>query len=69
MLNKELFFVIDDCAYRTARAGPRFFTAENLVRTAGFEPARDFSQGILSPLRLPFRHVRNKVRARTFYHR
>ena len=23
---------------------------------AGFEPAQDFSQGILSPQRLPFRH-------------
>src|SRR5208282_3686201 len=29
-----------------------------LVRTAGLEPARGFPQGILSPLRLPFRHVR-----------
>jgi hypothetical protein len=29
-----------------------------LVRTAGLEPAQGFPQGILSPLRLPFRHVR-----------
>src|SRR5450631_2131857 len=29
-----------------------------LVRTPGLEPGRDYSQGILSPLRLPFRHVR-----------
>jgi hypothetical protein len=29
-----------------------------LVRTAGLEPAQPFSRGILSPLRLPFRHVR-----------
>ena len=29
-----------------------------LVRTVGLEPTRDCSQGILSPLRLPFRHVR-----------
>ena len=27
---------------------------------AGIEPARPFGQGILSPLRLPFRHIRNK---------
>src|SRR5258706_12941437 len=30
----------------------------SLVRTAGLEPAQPFSRGILSPLRLPFRHVR-----------
>ena len=30
----------------------------DLVRTAGLEPAQGFPQGILSPLRLPFRHVR-----------
>jgi hypothetical protein len=29
-----------------------------MVRTAGLEPAQGFPQGILSPLRLPFRHVR-----------
>src|SRR5512144_3018154 len=29
-----------------------------VVRTPGLEPGRDYSQGILSPLRLPFRHVR-----------
>jgi hypothetical protein len=29
-----------------------------LVRTEGLEPSREISQGILSPLRLPFRHVR-----------
>jgi hypothetical protein len=29
-----------------------------MVRTAGLEPAQPFSRGILSPLRLPFRHVR-----------
>jgi hypothetical protein len=29
-----------------------------VVRTAGLEPAQGFPQGILSPLRLPFRHVR-----------
>src|SRR5690242_16664230 len=29
-----------------------------LVRAAGLEPARDRSRGILSPLRLPFRHAR-----------
>src|SRR5262245_11440089 len=29
-----------------------------LVRTEGLEPSRETSQGILSPLRLPFRHVR-----------
>jgi hypothetical protein len=29
-----------------------------MVRTVGLEPTRDCSQGILSPLRLPFRHVR-----------
>jgi hypothetical protein len=29
-----------------------------LVRTAGLEPAQGYPQGILSPLRLPFRHVR-----------
>jgi hypothetical protein len=28
------------------------------VRTAGLEPAQGYPQGILSPLRLPFRHVR-----------
>ena len=27
-----------------------------MVPGAGFEPARGFPQGILSPLRLPFRH-------------
>jgi hypothetical protein len=27
-----------------------------LVPGAGIEPARPFGQGILSPLRLPFRH-------------
>jgi hypothetical protein len=32
-----------------------------LVRTAGLEPARGCPQGILSPLRLPFRHVRAGV--------
>src|SRR5215467_13768689 len=31
-----------------------------LVRTAGLEPARGCPQGILSPLRLPFRHVRKQ---------
>ena len=31
-----------------------------LVRTAGLEPARGCPQGILSPLRLPFRHVRKE---------
>jgi hypothetical protein len=31
---------------------------QSLVRAAGLEPARDFSQRILSPLRLPFRHAR-----------
>ena len=30
----------------------------DVVRTAGLEPAQPFSRGILSPLRLPFRHVR-----------
>ncbi len=30
----------------------------NLVRAAGLEPARDYSQRILSPLRLPLRHAR-----------
>jgi hypothetical protein len=30
----------------------------DLVRTVGLEPTRGFPQGILSPLRLPFRHVR-----------
>jgi hypothetical protein len=30
-----------------------------MVRTAGLEPAQGFPQGILSPLRLPFRHVRD----------
>ena len=29
-----------------------------LVRAAGLEPARDYSQRILSPLRLPLRHAR-----------
>ena len=29
-----------------------------LVRTEGLEPSQPFGQGILSPLRLPFRHVR-----------
>ena len=29
-----------------------------MVRTAGLEPAQPFGRGILSPLRLPFRHVR-----------
>ena len=29
-----------------------------MVRTAGLEPAQGYPQGILSPLRLPFRHVR-----------
>src|SRR6185437_6032378 len=29
-----------------------------VVRTEGLEPSREISQGILSPLRLPFRHVR-----------
>src|SRR5262245_59966108 len=29
-----------------------------LVRTVGLEPTRGCPQGILSPLRLPFRHVR-----------
>jgi hypothetical protein len=42
-----------------------------LVRTAGLEPAQGFPQGILSPLRLPFRHVREaglktQVRAAPF---
>ena len=49
-----------DCCNRiltfgmAARAG-----AKDVVRTEGLEPSRDYSQGILSPLRLPFRHVRN----------
>ena len=29
-----------------------------MVRAAGLEPARDYSQRILSPLRLPLRHAR-----------
>src|SRR5690349_14097980 len=29
-----------------------------MVRTEGLEPSRAYAQGILSPLRLPFRHVR-----------
>ncbi len=29
-----------------------------MVRMAGLEPARPCGQGILSPLRLPFRHIR-----------
>jgi hypothetical protein len=29
-----------------------------MVRTEGLEPSRGYPQGILSPLRLPFRHVR-----------
>jgi hypothetical protein len=29
-----------------------------MVRTEGLEPSRPYGQGILSPLRLPFRHVR-----------
>src|SRR6188768_3040705 len=33
-------------------------SAIRLVRTEGLEPSREISQGILSPLRLPFRHVR-----------
>ena len=37
----------------------------NLVRTAGLEPAQGFPQGILSPLRLPFRHVRGGTRYST----
>src|SRR6186997_1844429 len=32
--------------------------ADELVRAAGLEPARLYSRGILSPLRLPFRHAR-----------
>jgi hypothetical protein len=39
-------------------AAPRYKLLILLVRTAGFEPAQGFPQGILSPLRLPFRHVR-----------
>jgi hypothetical protein len=34
---------------------------QKVVRTAGLEPAQGFPQGILSPLRLPFRHVRRRV--------
>src|SRR5262249_46599573 len=43
-----------------AGANPVFVerSGKRLVRTAGLEPARGFPQGILSPLRLPFRHVR-----------
>ena len=35
-----------------------------MVRMAGIEPARPFGQGILSPLRLPFRHIRYGVSVR-----
>ena len=42
-----------------ADTGSRIFEQTGaLVRTPGLEPGRDYSQGILSPLRLPFRHVR-----------
>ena len=34
------------------------YSMATLVRAAGLEPARDFSQRILSPLRLPLRHAR-----------
>ena len=30
-----------------------------MVRTEGLEPSQPYGQGILSPLRLPFRHVRS----------
>ena len=33
---------------------------KRMVRAAGLEPARDYSQRILSPLRLPLRHARTK---------
>lgn len=42
------------------------FRGRKLVRTAGLEPARSFLQRILSPLRLPFRHVRDSRRVRPF---
>jgi hypothetical protein len=43
----------------TSRAGTISPSRQGaLVRTVGLEPTRDCSQGILSPLRLPFRHVR-----------
>ena len=32
--------------------------SKNLVRAAGLEPARNYFQRILSPLRLPLRHAR-----------
>lgn len=32
-----------------------------MVPGAGIEPARPFGQGILSPLRLPFRHPGNEI--------
>ena len=43
---------ISVCAHR-----PRILMQE-LVRTMGVEPIPPFGERILSPLRLPFRHVR-----------
>ena len=36
-------------------------TAERPVPGVGIEPTWDFSRGILSPLRLPFRHPGNSL--------
>ena len=41
-------------------------SCQALVRTAGLEPAQGLPQGILSPLRLPFRHVRGSGRGQIY---
>src|SRR6476469_11132614 len=52
---------VDQLDHRTANISELIISDKDttrLVRTPGLEPGRDYSQGILSPLRLPFRHVR-----------
>ena len=49
---KDFAPAISVCAHRPRRA------VAELVRTMGVEPIPPFGERILSPLRLPFRHVR-----------